>query len=784
MTAEESRIYEKHLLKMKFNDKGFSFEKMLHIDVYTSVMDELDELTRDVRCDSYMFIFILTKYREKHGDSVVRVMWEILDQYISFPTKTVRKDVAFAAFYYLGLHFSRKFDTESFNKLLSCEPYFNRFFADYPLFFELSARYFGLVAQYDRQVLTALCALKKMEKVKCENVAVKISFVAAICMRLQSLYIEGVKELIDGGQTSSANSISAIALKEYFKDTDETQIQGRVCRDYVERAIEYTRQALDFNPRYSKYHYLMAQLKFFSSISGGNMPDKSLHKEICDMIETAISFENSLADDYGLRVAEYRIFLDLVENHFRGNMSGLAFARHKDSISRIKDIKNVTRPKNNYVDGEDYVFISYSTKNFRQVYIDLLEMKRRGISYWYDGGVDSDEAWYKSVQKYIQNCSCVICYLSNEYMTSDSIEREMKLIRRFRKPVFCINCTDNNQISEIIADAYKYDLFTKNERLTSEKMRLLVEIFNDTKNSLRRSHNPAVTAHIDRLYGELLRKYPRTVRFVKAEGFTMANNTGAKQIGYIRPNEDAFCIKENEKVYAVADGISRCKSEYTGNGGSIAAEISQMFTERMCQRLSEGAILGDALESAEDALRDAFIAVNREIGEYIEQNKHRCDPKFEKAGCVGVVAFIYNDKLIYGGIGDCMGLLVRRGQTLVFSQKHTQYAFEHLGIENNRPLLYSDYVNKADNEYGYGVINGDEGAVDCLKISYIDIKSGDVIYLASDGVSDYLQYSNGARINKQTAEEIFEQSTEMDELTGKRYSDDKTFIKLTIGQTE
>ena len=102
-------------------------------------------------------------------------------------------------------------------------------------------------------------------------------------------------------------------------------------------------------------------------------------------------------------------------------------------------------------------------------------------------------------------------------------------------------------------------------------------------------------------------------------------------------------------------------------------------------------------------------------------------------------------------------------------------------MEKDRKLLYKEYVNKPQNQYGYGVANGDKDAASMLKISNIALEYGDVVYLVSDGISDYIQFANADKINSMTLEELKLASDEQDVILNKAYSDDKTIIRIRVG---
>ena len=190
-------------------------------------------------------------------------------------------------------------------------------------------------------------------------------------------------------------------------------------------------------------------------------------------------------------------------------------------------------------------------------------------------------------------------------------------------------------------------------------------------------------------------------------------------------------------------------------------------------RLDGGKVLLRPSEPYDDVLRQETFFLDLYIS-------GRYEPEPMIPGCVCLAAFIFDNKLIYGSAGDCMGMLVRGNQTMVFSQKQTTYAFDYLKKEKDRDLLMKSYVNCPENEFGYGVANGDERAKNCFRVSHIDLERGDAVYLVTDGLSDVIQYFKGATINAMSLEEISECAERQAAELGKPYCDDRTIVRIVI----
>ncbi len=795
MTKEETRIYNDIMQCFHFKDHSFSLAALNHREGYQAVAGMLDYVTKSAGCHGYVFVLSITRLEERYGEDLTPYLWEILDQYVTYPDICFSRDVAFAAFYNLCLHYARHFKNNVLKKLLATEVYVRYFFEDYPLYYEMGARYLGNSGKHDRQILVAKCAQKKFAELAAQpvevrtypfsgyvesgvNMGIKISFVAAICSYAEFLYVRSVSATHATREQANDADMDARTFNDFLNSPPYESSYYHLTDGDLDIAEEYVDAAIVYNETYPKYPYLKARIIFYRHVLAGLPLSNDTQNEIYALLERAKNLENSHADDYDLRVAQYALFYELVDNHCRGISKNKEIElKKRDILCKEECPPHEARPHANFSENGDYVFISYCSLDFKPVYVDLLEMKKRGIHFWYDRETIPGEKWYNVIPEALEKAACMVCYLSDDYMTRPAVQKELELAIKYQKPVICITMTGKPRISKSIISAIKNNAV---EQISSQMMKTLVEVFDDDLDTIARSKDATVTSHINRLYDVLLKHFPKTISLGRGEGLTKANNSAVK-LDYTRPNEDAFFAEENSKIYAIADGISRKKTEYQTYGGSIAKTLSESFVDCIGRRLVSKIGSCTNFSQAKNLLREQFKEVNEEMGQLLQERAHTYDQTAERPGCVCLVGIIFQDKFIFGSAGDCMGILIRDGQTMVFSQKQTTFAFEKLQIEKDRTLLYEQFVNKSDNEFGYGVVNGDENAVACFKISHIELKSGDVLYLATDGVSDYVQFARGDKMNKMSLEEIFAASDEQDRITNVKYSDDKTLVRIFVG---
>ena len=105
-------------------------------------------------------------------------------------------------------------------------------------------------------------------------------------------------------------------------------------------------------------------------------------------------------------------------------------------------------------DDQNYIFISYAHRDYKEVYADLAEMYEAGVRFWYDRGLPAGKDWDQEVKERIENPNCigVIFYLSQNLFLSQSVNKEIDYTCNSKndnedgatigKNYFCVNLTD------------------------------------------------------------------------------------------------------------------------------------------------------------------------------------------------------------------------------------------------------------------------------------------------------------------------------------------------------
>ncbi len=118
-------------------------------------------------------------------------------------------------------------------------------------------------------------------------------------------------------------------------------------------------------------------------------------------------------------------------------------------------------------------------------------------------------------------------------------------------------------------------------------------------------------------------------------------SAGYTDTGRVRAgNEDAFLVRE--PLLIVADGM----------GGAAAGEVASSIAVRTVDSIVDGKVPA-SFEAAEDILRSAIREADERIRSVAEQN-----PKLSGMGTTVLAAFMVNERLVIGWVGDSRAYLI------------------------------------------------------------------------------------------------------------------------------
>lgn len=765
----------------EFIDAKYTFQNKRLSERYRMLLEVFDKITKadEVGCHSYNFILLLTELEERFGKDICESAQEILDNYVYYEESKksednkISKNVGFAAFYYVALVYARYDDKSSLKAVLS--DYYKWFIDDYSNVYELFGRFCISNNDYKRALDFVRLAEKKLRELN-ENTnvalgvtyAMSIASIAEYCFLHKCIYCKDTKRKksnVSVNTNEGLKTIEELALESvgpYVYDASDLREAA------FKKALKKLDRAIIVNPTYPKYPYLKAKLKFYFSFYDDNKLSEDEKKEVEKYIKEANEHLLESNKNHASLKEQYDSFLEIVNNCPIGSeewdtTAEYRFAAAKSNIIRSSNPKQTQPVTYDKRTKAPYVFVSYSSRDYKTVYCDMIEYKKQGILCDYDNDMTSyghvsdneKQKWYVVVEEKIRNASCVLCYLSENYVVSRSSLLELKLIEKYKKPIIAIDLSGEHRISSLFMRVAKNSELAS--FVTSDSLYWFSKKFDDDNNVIARAKDPLSVGHKVDVKNRLSSLCPEVINCFSSECKTLINR------GKKHPMEDAVYFDEEHNVYVVADGITRQDpKEYDRTDDySISFEVANKF----CYAFGES-FVSDPFENNDnkyiyEKIIRAFKQANKEVGKLVVNYK-RVEGT-ELPGAVGIAAAIHNDTLYFGSVGDCMGILVRNGRKIVFSDKQTTYAFDKAGVERDRDLLQQKYINKPDNSYGYGVINGDDNAVNFFNVGHISLEYGDTIYLVSDGIADYIRYCNPGVYADMTIDEIISAAVRLED---------------------
>ena len=86
-----------------------------------------------------------------------------------------------------------------------------------------------------------------------------------------------------------------------------------------------------------------------------------------------------------------------------------------------------------YSGKENFIFVSYSHKNTEKVLPVIGELQDLGHRVWYDEGIDPGTEWADFIASRIEDCACMMAFISQEYLASENCKDELDFARELGK---------------------------------------------------------------------------------------------------------------------------------------------------------------------------------------------------------------------------------------------------------------------------------------------------------------------------------------------------------------
>lgn len=766
------------------------------------VLGEISDLLDGGKTDmgSYEYILGCTNiYNASDEDDVIARQF-LLSLYDENPKFFASKDQAFTLFFLVCFHFYRQGNAQVFHDVL--QRYVgeggNKFsFEEYPVIWDLCCRYAVNTNNYPRLLASAVAGSKAMPN----NPALSNSYVSAVTGRSHDMYYKNV--------VAVKGEFPPFIDNKFAFGADEESYEASLIK-----AFGFVRAGIVKNPKYAKYYFQLGQLLFYARAyfsTNKNLSVKQRYRkafeqemqyvkslEACkyvndivwldiagedgisvkENIEKFVSLAKSLASSTD-EASKYNQFWDMALAFFDKRPDTVFANKNKIMVSqRFEDCLSLVKCK----PCDDYVTVSYSRKDYKSVLCDIVELRSRGVQVVFDEHLDETndaqgKTWDEKFNAILKGSKAVLCYLSENYIASSAVKKELKMMKENGKVVMAVDLTGKKQISVIIEEAIKHGL-----NFSSDMLRSLTDVFDDDRLVFVREKNYDATSHFEKLETSLRNQCPEVFKNVVATSCSLQNAGRVTP----HPQEDAYMCDAINKVYVIADGITRFEG-YPDSDYSIAAKYTRTFCKNLvadiCDNLKKSSkdlpelihksFVSCAVSTTRQLQNDAEFARNLALAKAESVKK---GTYFEPVGCVAVVGVVDNDTLYFGHVGDCAAVLVRNGQAIALTRSQTRYAFKVDNVEGDRKLLYQRYVNVPSNEHGYGVADGDENVGAFLRVTSFKLQSGDVVFLMSDGVADFFCDTFCSDYARYSAEEILAKQVELSPKDA--VFDDRTIIRV------
>lgn len=241
-----------------------------------------------------------------------------------------------------------------------------------------------------------------------------------------------------------------------------------------------------------------------------------------------------------------------------------------------------------------------------------------------------------------------------------------------------------------------------------------------------------------------------------SKGFIATNRK--KKIALL-PTEDSFSIDSKNGILAVADGVTRDPYQFLPNMKTLRGKIkfswgyprpspakiaSDIFTQTFPLVLRDY----DLANRDENAIKTAFEETNKRIGKWNTQNMQNPDYVLRDfAGCVASGTQLNNGLVYLGFLTDCGVAIFDEKGNLKFRtenqgpDKYDKYIWQDGRLQEidwrnpeARRIVRIDYRNNPIEEHSFGVLTGEETAMNYVRTATQEIKPEEHLIVYTDGL--------------------------------------------------
>lgn len=268
---------------------------------------------------------------------------------------------------------------------------------------------------------------------------------------------------------------------------------------------------------------------------------------------------------------------------------------YKELLPSVQDINSCPKvPLPQIGSDQNYIFISYSHEDFKQVYSDIADMYEAGVRFWYDRGLSAGKKWDEEVEERILDPHCVgvIFYISKHFFLSKSACREVEITVKHQeapsgkdcaKNYFCVNLS--NQLPfEILTSAM---MDNGGRPLDMRQISILSQAFPDEATYLNFSlpdHIETLISQIQNQFGVVDKTAPAVVLETDQRGCDVYASSSEKLTdpdrqallrklqAYLNSKGISFYVEQSFAEISAQDAIAQNLTAYTDRQNKIKLE--------------------------------------------------------------------------------------------------------------------------------------------------------------------------------------------------------------------
>lgn len=223
--------------------------------------------------------------------------------------------------------------------------------------------------------------------------------------------------------------------------------------------------------------------------------------------------------------------------------------------------------------------------------------------------------------------------------------------------------------------------------------------------------------------------------------------------GHLMPPEDSMLT--DGKVFCVADGITRDPPTPKDFRNFSYEEALEKYPNPSGARFAADVFCKSFIKPlknkipSKEKIEKSFIFGNQEIAKLNKAQIKKIDYLVNDFfGCVASGGVIHNNRLYWGGIGDCGIIIFDKSGKVKFQTPNWIKPFEkyekknlkkpdyNFAMPGCRKVIRSKYRNNPDENASYGALTGEQNAEKFMNFGETELNKGDLVVFYTDGFEE------------------------------------------------